>query len=306
MDLLSDILTQAGLHKKIWSGIKLPNDGSLEFPCNKSLGLHIALSEGLFLRTSKKVFALGKGDIALMARGQLHWISKSEKPTAKKHLLSDRFELKSDKLNPDLIGGAYQLWNDPIHPLFADWPDWFIIKHNEIENFEELQLIIKMLENETKNGFIGKDTIVYALMDAAFLLVLRKLLEKTSTKTQTWAQTVSDDRLRKSIEKMHAEPQREWSLEALAEISQLSKNGYTAAFKKKLGESPIQYLAKVRIQKAMRLLSDSDSNLDLIAEQVGYKDPFGFSKAFKKWTGVSPREYREQERATRASSFRFS
>lgn len=59
MDLLSDILTQAGLHKKIWSGIKLPNDGSLEFPCNKSLGLHIALSEGLFLRTSKKVFALG-------------------------------------------------------------------------------------------------------------------------------------------------------------------------------------------------------------------------------------------------------
>lgn len=64
-------------------------------------------------------------------------------------------------------------------------------------------------------------------------------------------------------------------------------------FKKETGISLNDYINKVRINKAKKLLKESNAMVYEIAEQVGFSDPQYFSTVFKKNTGISPKEYRD-------------
>lgn len=64
-------------------------------------------------------------------------------------------------------------------------------------------------------------------------------------------------------------------------------------FKEHSGTTPGKYLFDYRMKIAKKLLRDTDLSVKDIAEQVGFPDPFHFSKSFKALTGVSPTQYRE-------------
>ncbi len=65
-------------------------------------------------------------------------------------------------------------------------------------------------------------------------------------------------------------------------------------FMRTIGVSPNVYLTALRIQQAKLLLRTSNLPVAEIAESVGYKDHFYFSRVFKKETGVPPSRYRKQ------------
>jgi len=67
-------------------------------------------------------------------------------------------------------------------------------------------------------------------------------------------------------------------------------------FKKWMGYSIVDYIHKVRIEQAKRLLLETDQNIDLIADQTGFKDRSYFCKIFKKKTGLSPGEYKKYKK----------
>lgn len=62
-------------------------------------------------------------------------------------------------------------------------------------------------------------------------------------------------------------------------------------FKAKYGMSPGKYVAQLRIQRAQALMRDTDLLMREISQEVGYEDPFYFSKVFKQITGESPTQY---------------
>ncbi len=64
-------------------------------------------------------------------------------------------------------------------------------------------------------------------------------------------------------------------------------------FKESTGENFIDYLTKLRIEKAKGLLSTTQYSMKEICAMCGYSDPNYFSKSFKKNVGVTPTEYRE-------------
>lgn len=63
-------------------------------------------------------------------------------------------------------------------------------------------------------------------------------------------------------------------------------------FKESVGMAPQQYLASVRMEKARRLLQDTDMSVQAVAASVGYEDALHFSKTFKKVQGITPSGYR--------------
>ncbi|MNU01785.1 HTH-type transcriptional activator Btr [compost metagenome] len=75
----------------------------------------------------------------------------------------------------------------------------------------------------------------------------------------------------------------------------LSKNYFANLFKKEMGESFLEYLTRIRIEKAKALLASELKTAD-ISHLVGIPDPKYFSKVFKKITGCSPAEYRSRVR----------
>ena len=56
---------------------------------------------------------------------------------------------------------------------------------------------------------------------------------------------------------------------------------------------PMEYLTQIRMQRAARLLQQSDRTVEQISMEVGYESPFSFSRSFKKIFGMAPREFRK-------------
>lgn len=84
------------------------------------------------------------------------------------------------------------------------------------------------------------------------------------------------------------------SLEELA-----AKAGYTAqhlnrVFRRELGVTPLQYLHRMRMEQAAGLLRDNRQTVRGIARQVGFDDPYYFSRMFRQHFGRSPAQYRTQ------------
>jgi len=83
------------------------------------------------------------------------------------------------------------------------------------------------------------------------------------------------------------------SLARISENAYLSPIYVSKVFKETTGESPINYLIRVRLSKACELLDSKDATIREIARLVGYEDAYYFSKLFKKYFGISPMAYRK-------------
>ncbi len=94
------------------------------------------------------------------------------------------------------------------------------------------------------------------------------------------------------IEEHYSDP--DLSFRRLCETLFVSSSYLSKIFKQDTGETIVDYLARVRIQKALQLLSDPDSRMYEIASRVGYKSQQYFSAAFKRVLGVTPSEYRSR------------
>ena len=82
------------------------------------------------------------------------------------------------------------------------------------------------------------------------------------------------------------------SLNAIIGISHLGKRTLIRRFKTATGDTPLDYLQKIRIENAKRMLESTADTFSEITWRVGYEDSSSFQKLFKSQTGMSPREYR--------------
>ncbi|QHW31441.1 response regulator [Paenibacillus rhizovicinus] len=99
------------------------------------------------------------------------------------------------------------------------------------------------------------------------------------------------DRAKHYISQRFAE---DLSLEEAAESVHLNQFYFSKVFKQHVGETFIDYLTGLRIDRAKQLIEEDVLSLKEVSYQVGYKDPNYFSRVFKKVTGVAPSEYRSQ------------
>ncbi len=86
-----------------------------------------------------------------------------------------------------------------------------------------------------------------------------------------------------------------WTLGKFARMAGMSKESLRRACQQDLGVSPMRQLARLRMARAAELLAFTPDKLALIAERVGYADPFSFSVAFKRETGKAPSASRKAE-----------
>lgn len=84
----------------------------------------------------------------------------------------------------------------------------------------------------------------------------------------------------------------ELSLEEVAEYVHLNPHYFSKVFKQGVGETFIDYLTGLRIERAKTLIADERLSLKEVCFDAGYRDPNYFSRVFKKVTGVTPTEYR--------------
>lgn len=86
------------------------------------------------------------------------------------------------------------------------------------------------------------------------------------------------------------------SLQDICSHVLMSTSSFSQAFKQYTEVTYVEYLTRIRMDKAKELLRLTEYKFYHIAEKVGYTDPNYFSSSFKKHTGITPKQYREQHR----------
>lgn len=101
-----------------------------------------------------------------------------------------------------------------------------------------------------------------------------------------------DASISRIIQVMREDLSYPYKLEELATSINYSVPYFSAMFKKTVGESFVQYLTRLRIEKAQLLLLTTDYKTLEISEAIGFENYRSFNRIFKKETGVSPSDYR--------------
>lgn len=314
MDLLTDLFQQAGLRRRLLNLRHVGAASALQFPCERSIGLHVLLQGTLYVHAPAlaEPLQLQAGDMVLMARGCLHSLcSDADLHQARSVALAEPWPSAGSaadaaQASNTVISGAYQFWHTPLHPFFQEMPNWFVVRATDTAQAPALQHSLQLLQQELSQHALGSESIVYGLLDVIFGLLMRAIVQRQGQTQPCWSQSIQDAQVQKAVQALHADCARQWTLDALASHAGLSRTSLAERFRKTMGNTPLNYLRTVRMQKAMGALSNSERSLEQIAQEVGYQDAFSFSKVFKRTLGLAPRDFRRQDAQDRTLAWRIA
>jgi len=103
-------------------------------------------------------------------------------------------------------------------------------------------------------------------------------------------------RIEESVAYMQQHLDQPLQVATLAAKANFSPSQFFLLFKRCVGSAPIDYFIRMRIQRAGRLLCDTNLSVKEVAARLGYDDPFYFSRIFKSVNGLAPSDYRATQR----------
>ncbi|MES0826770.1 AraC family transcriptional regulator [Ruegeria sp. SCP11] len=107
----------------------------------------------------------------------------------------------------------------------------------------------------------------------------------------SWLKALADTRLALALTAMHSDPGKKWTLSELAEVASMSRSVFARRFQEAAGQSPMEYLAVLRMIKASDQLLSSRCTIATVADAFGYKSENAFNTAFKRVMGRPPRQF---------------
>jgi AraC-like DNA-binding protein len=323
MDVLSDVLQAVRLKGALYFDVRTCEPVVAETPAMADIGsmvlpdaehvisFHIMLSGECWVETMESgnpPVRLEEGDIIIFPHGHPHafvtHLGERNPPdfqlyaTAHGGPLPLMLDLQEAGPKPmRFVCGYFGCCATPYNPLLQALPAQILAKRPEEGNHMEVDLIQAAVE-EAGSTRAGGTTILSRLSELLFVRVIRRYIEQLPDHSRGWLAGLRDPNIRKALERIHADPACEWTLEELGRQCGLSRAVFAERFANQVGETPIRYLAKWRMQIAAGLLEQPGVPIEAIAEQVGYKSEAAFNRAFKNIVGLPPGAWRRGQRAT--------
>jgi AraC-like DNA-binding protein len=138
----------------------------------------------------------------------------------------------------------------------------------------------------------GSETVLAKLSELLFVEAVRRYVEGLPEEQTGWLAGLKDPFVSRALSLLHRFVAKEWTVDDLGREVGLSRSALADRFTRLIGEPPMRYLARWRIQVAAHQLRNSDSPLARVAEQVGYESEAAFNRAFKRSFGMPPATWR--------------
>lgn len=155
------------------------------------------------------------------------------------------------------------------------------------DNF--LSALLEELHKEVSSRHRGSSLFVEGIAQSLAVHLVRTYADET---TQDYKGGLPGFRLRRVRDLMITHLEDEFSLIRLAREADMSEFHFSRAFKRTAGLTPSQYFIRLRLEKARRLLRETNRSVIEIGLDVGYTSPSHFARIFRREIGISPSEYR--------------
>jgi AraC-like DNA-binding protein len=247
------------------------------------------------------------GDVVLLPTGSAHIIgsdrdgpSRSWDRVAKAQARNTAGEiiLAGKGGSTHLICAAYDYDREVAHPLLSLLPSLLFVPRADIPDGGAVQSTLRLLGHELTARAAGSATIVDRLIDVLFVHVIRAWVTAQRDQGSSWLLALRDTSVARVLAIMHANPAASWTIETLAREANLSRATLTRRFTTLVGESPLAYLTRWRMDLAARDLRETADAVGAIAHRIGYESEFAFSRAFSRARGRPPGRYRAEMRAS--------
>lgn len=221
-----------------------------------------------------KAYEIKKGDIVIINKDQYHGHRQTDSVLF--YLAFDEFQLEGAEC------GIIPVTQPVITPVkYAD---------------EIYDCCRKIVDIQEKKDF-GWEVLANVLSTELFIWILKEIDQSEAAEDSNTLQLVSFEKgvvVHTITEYFKAHYMEHISVDEIASSAYMSATYVTRIFKEVTGDTPINYLIGIRLEKAAELLREGKLHIQDISKAVGYEDPYYFSKLFKKRYDVSPTEYRKQ------------
>lgn len=204
-----------------------------------------------------------------------------------------RIELGGGGALATFVSGAFEIDALDAQPLLAVLPRLLHLKLDQNRSLA-FQSVLELLAAETEAPGLGSEAVISRLFELLFVHAIRAFASKPEGPTHGWLAAVADRNLLHAIKAIHAEPERNWTVELLAREAGMSRSAFASRFKAVVGRTPLEYLTQWRIYSATRMIQRRGAALAEVSRNVGYESVAAFNRAFKKETGQTPGAFRKE------------
>ncbi|CAL9332226.1 IS5 family transposase IS4811 [Streptomyces sp. enrichment culture] len=159
---------------------------------------------------------------------------------------------------------------------------------------ETMRWALDAIDRELTRGEPAAGLVAEHLAVVMLVHVLRLHLARDPHTASGWLAGLSDPVVAAALTSLHREPARPWTVAELAGEASVSRSTLAARFKSAVGQGPLEYLTRWRIELAARQLREGSATLAVVARSVGYGSESALSVAFKRVMGVAPGDYRRR------------
>ena len=255
-------------------------------------------------RDDRELMQLNAGDVVLLAKGDGHSLSSEREmrdleryedaiARARGMTVPPRNGVPNGAVEPAILQYAtHELSRDAAHPLLSLLPPIVRLPADRTRGDGELDALLRLIGGETIKRGTGSDHVVPRFMDALFVYIVRAWLTEEPEGSGGWLGALRDPQIRKALSLIHKSPQAPWTVELLARSVAMSRAAFAKRFSDLVGEPPLAYVTRWRMDLAAKMLRESVEPVSRIAGRVGYISETAFAKAFRRRRKIAPGQYR--------------
>jgi AraC-like DNA-binding protein len=246
---------------------------------------------------------LRAGDVVVLPKGNGHRVKDSRRSAAPAltAILAER-EVVNGELRfggngaPDaeIVCGTFTVESGRA-PWFERLPPVVVSASSQADG-DWRQAITRALRDEARTPTAGGAGVVNRWLESILGHAIRIGMSAAADGAGSGADAaaLTDGRIGRAIARVQERPEAAWTLASLAAVATMSRSAFADRFRSVMGEPPVAYVRRLRLQRAERLLRTSDATLADIASRVGYAAPESLSRAFKARYGVAPSAIRRR------------
>jgi AraC-like DNA-binding protein len=303
-DPLTDMLRGLRLDGVEYNRCQMTAPWGVSVPQQKAARFYFIARRGCWLLTPANEWVeLQDGDALLLPRGAGHVLASAPDVEAAplgscevQTICGNIFDVHAggDGERTLLLSGNMTFNVDSDHPLLRMMPE--LMRMSELATSEPgIPHLLEAMTREVEMDRVGAGGILARLADVLAASIIRSWVENGCGDSSGWIAAARCPEIGRVLAAIHLDPDRDWTVAALARLMGASRSGFAERFASVVGETPARYVAQVRMQQARQWLARDKLRISVVAQRLGYESEAAFSRAFKRVIGSAPSHIRAGE-----------